>query len=138
MVGVARLSLGTMWLTCSKSNWVGVCVIGSGHCLSFLRYDSFASRCNMTQLHPTGIAQEKGKIGLSNKPIFPQIPCLSQQRKHREEPEAHTSGACLLLQQGKVQSKNNPRRSQRGGDHRRRANHESSRDRSLRRTKVQT
>ena len=74
MVGVARLSLGTMWLTCSKSNWVGVCVIGSGHCLSFLRYDSFASRCNMTQLHPTGIAQEKGKIGLSNEPIFPQIP----------------------------------------------------------------
>ena len=38
-----------------------------------------------------------GKSRLSNKPIFPQPLCLSQQHKHGKEPEAHTSGACLLL-----------------------------------------
>ena len=36
------------------------------------------------------------KSGLSDKPIFPQPPCVSQHQKHSKEPEAHTSGACLL------------------------------------------
>ena len=38
----------------------------------------------------------RGKSGLSNKPIFPQPPCPSQQQKHSKEPEAHASGACLF------------------------------------------
>ena len=40
-----------------------------------------------------------GKSGLSNKPIFPKPPCLSQQQKHSKESEAHTSGACMLPSQ---------------------------------------
>ena len=42
------------------------------------------------------VASRGGKCGLSDKPIFPQPPCLSKQHKHNEEPEAHASGACLL------------------------------------------
>ena len=41
-------------------------------------------------------ASRGGKSGLSDKPIFPKPRCLSQQQKFSEEPEAHTSGACLL------------------------------------------
>ena len=42
------------------------------------------------------VAWRGGKCGLSNKPIFPQPLCLSQQHKCGKEPEAHASGACLL------------------------------------------
>ena len=47
-----------------------------------------------------------GKSGLSNKPIFPQPPCPSEQCKHDEEPEAHASGArtpapCISLREEK-------------------------------------
>ena len=43
------------------------------------------------------VASRGGKSGLSNKPIFAQPFCLSKQHKHGEEPEAHASGAYLLL-----------------------------------------
>ena len=42
------------------------------------------------------VASRGGKCGLSNKPVFPQSPCCSQQHGHSAEPEAHASGACLL------------------------------------------
>ena len=43
------------------------------------------------------VTSRGGKCGLSNKPNFPPPLCLSQQHKYGEEPEAHASGACLLL-----------------------------------------
>ena len=48
-------------------------------------------------LHAGHVTSRGGKSGLSNKPIFAQPPCLSKQCEHGEEPEAHTSGAHLLL-----------------------------------------
>ena len=36
-------------------------------------------------------------VRLSNKPIFPQPLCLSLIKLLSKEPEAHASGACLLL-----------------------------------------
>ena len=43
------------------------------------------------------VASRGGKSGLSNKPIFPQPLCFSLKLLLSEEPEAHASGACLLL-----------------------------------------
>ena len=41
IAGVARSLLRAVWLICSKPDWVGVCAVGLGHRLSFLRYESF-------------------------------------------------------------------------------------------------
>ena len=47
---------------------------------------------------PAGhVASRGGKSGLSNKPIFPRPLCFSLNKPISEEPEAHTSGAYLLL-----------------------------------------
>ena len=51
----------------------------------------------LSQARAGHVASRGGKSGLSYKPIFPQPLCLSKQHKCSEEPEAHASGACLLL-----------------------------------------
>ena len=54
-------------------------------------------RHHLPAVNSSVLLQRGGKSGLlSNEPIFPQPPCLSQQHKHSEEPEVHASGACLL------------------------------------------
>ena len=42
MVSVACSSLRIVQLICFQPEWVGVCAVGLGHRLSFLRCDSFA------------------------------------------------------------------------------------------------
>ena len=56
----------------------------------------WTSPVSLHQVRAGHVTSTGAKCGLSNKPIFPQPLCLSQQHKHGEEPEAHASGACLL------------------------------------------
>ena len=51
--------------------------------------------CGMTSNLMPSSEHSGRENGLSNEPVFPQSPALSQ-RQHSKEPEAHTSGVHML------------------------------------------